>query len=103
MQEEEIVDQQLGEQGMGGKEVKYDGDFDGGEYTEELAEDFVAMITVECVDTHDSLDVSEMVALARDEHSIHLDSCNVTIVYVLVTFMTGYYNLTDSIRGGKPA
>ena len=38
-----------------------------------MQDGFVAMITVECVDEYDHLDVSEVVALAREEHSIHLD------------------------------
>ena len=73
--QEERVEQQEGERDIGGDELKYEEGFDENEYTEELAHDFVAMITVKYGDERNHLDVSEVAALAREEHSIHLDSC----------------------------
>ena len=61
--------------------MKYDEGFEENEYTEELVNDFVAMITVEFGDERDCLDVSQVAALAREEHSIHLDSCCTRHIY----------------------
>ena len=47
MVQEEQIEQQVGEQDIGGDEMKYDEGIEENEYTEELANDFVAMITVE--------------------------------------------------------
>ena len=51
--QEELVEEQVEQQDVGGDhdELKYDEGFGGGEYVEELAEDFVAMIPVECVES----------------------------------------------------
>ena len=94
--QEELVEEQVEQQDVGGDhdELKYDEGFGDSEYAEELAEDFVAMITVECVEDEDYLDVSEVVALAREEHSIHLDSC-------CTRHMTGFYNLTNPVQCGE--
>ena len=62
--QEELIEQQVGEQDVGGDELKYDEGVGESEYTEELADDFVAMITVEYEDGGDCLDVSEVVALS---------------------------------------
>ena len=85
--QEELIDEPLGQQ-HDEEEVKYDEDVTAGDYAEEVVDDFVAMITIECMDASDNLDVSEVVALARDEHSIHLDSC-------CTRHMTGYSALKD--------
>ena len=103
--QEELIDEPLGQQ-HDEEEVKYDEDVTASDYAEEVVDDLVAMITIESMDASDNLDVSEVVALARDEHSIHLDSC-------CTRHMTGFYDLTDAVqcsrrvlgalRGGKPA
>ena len=69
---------------------------------EEVSEEFAAMITVEYDTMGQGLDGSEFVAVAKEAHTIHLDSC-------CTRHMTGFYNLAElvyilcskGIRGSK--
>ena len=67
--QEESVKQQEGERDISGDELKYEEGFDENEYTEELVDDFEAMITVEYGhgDDCNCLDVSEVAVLAGEE------------------------------------
>ena len=58
------------------------------EYTEEAEEEYAAMITVEYESNDKDLDVSEFVAMSKEAHTIHLDSC-------CTRHMTGFYNLSQ--------
>ena len=74
------------------------------EYTEEVEEEYAAMITVENDNNDTDLDVSEFVAMSKEAHTIHLDSC-------CTRHMTGFYNLSQptacvrkvmgALKGGK--
>ena len=67
-------------------EVKYDKELHVEGSIEDISEEFAAMITVEFDTMGQGLDVSEFVALAKEAHTIHLDSC-------CTHHMTGFYNL----------
>ena len=73
---------------MVGDEVTFDEQVHKEEYTEGVEEEYAAMITVEYDNNDTDLDVSEFVAMSKEAHTIHLDSC-------CTRHMTGFYNLSQ--------
>ena len=102
---EEVYDNYSNEQVV--DEEKYEEDLHVEDYVEEeVSEEFAAMITIEYDTVGQGFDISEVVALAKDAHTIHLDSC-------CTSHMTGFYNLAEAtscvrqvlgaLKGQKPA